>query len=70
MSKLLFIILLAESFLVYVNQTILNGKLWKKLGGQTGGQAKNLEGHGPPRLPHRIATEHGYTSCAMLNCEL
>ena len=38
-------ILLAERYLLYVNQTNLNGKLRKKLGG-----------HGPPRSPLRIAT--------------
>ena len=34
-----------------VNQTNLNGKLGKKLGGQTGGQAKIWGDHGPPRPP-------------------
>jgi len=43
----------------YVNQTNLNGKLRKKLaGGANGGPNKNLGGHGPPRPPLRIATEH------------
>jgi len=43
---------------VYVNQTNFNVKLSTKLGGQVGGQPKNWEGHGPPRPPLIIATEH------------
>jgi len=41
---------------VCVNQTNLNGKLRKKLGGPNGGPSKKLGGHGPPRPPLRIAT--------------
>jgi len=36
---------------VYVNQTNLNGKLRKKLGGQTGGQAKNWGSMAHPGSP-------------------
>ena len=35
----------------------LNGKLRKKLGGQTRGQQKS-GGHGPSSIPLRIATEN------------
>jgi len=41
----------------YVNQANLNGKLRKKLGGQTGGQAKNWRGMAHPG-PLRIATAY------------
>jgi len=37
--------------LAYVNQKNFNGKLGKKWGGQTGGQAKIWGGHGPPKPP-------------------
>jgi len=40
---------------VYVNQTNLNGKLRKKLEGQTGAH-QNSGGHGPSRPHLRIAT--------------
>jgi len=39
---------------LYVYQMNLKGKLTKKLWGPS----KNLGGHGPPRLPLRIATGH------------
>jgi len=42
---------------VYVNQTNLNGKLRKKLGGTTRGPSKNLGDHVPPRSPLRIAID-------------
>jgi len=41
---------------VYVNQTNLNVKLGKTLGGQAGGQPKISGGHGPPRPSLRTAT--------------
>ena len=39
-----------------VNQTNLNRKLGKKLGGPKEGSSKNLGGHSPSRPPLRIAT--------------
>jgi len=39
---------LLDLYRTYVNQMNLNGKLRKKLGGQTGDQAKIWGGHGPP----------------------
>jgi len=53
---------------VYVNQTILNGKLRKKLGGQPAGQAKIWGCHGPPRSPLRIATGYAPAAAISLMC--
>jgi len=41
----------------------LNGKLRKKLGGQSRGPSKNQGGHGQPRPPLEspLVTRHNYT---------